>query len=295
MREPLPAPIRAWVESGSRHHVGGRAVFVRDTGTGSVPTVLIHGFPGSSYDWAGVAPALPGRVIAVDLPGYGASAKDPAASYSLFAQADLVEHLLADLGVQRCAVVAHDMGDTVTAELASRQNAGHLGFDLDRIILTNGSIFIDQARLTRGQRLTLRLPGRVVPFSLPEAVLRRSLQESFTAASPPPPGALAALIALIRYDRGDRLLPVLIRYIEERRVHQDRWTRGLVEFAGPLTLLWGELDPIAVTAMARRMQTLRPSTVLETFPDLGHWPGIEDPDRLAAALRRHLTDDGREP
>lgn len=270
-----------------------REVFVSDTGGtrgGGVPIVLVHGFPGSSHDWADVVPLLAAhrRVIAFDLPGYGASDKTPTASYSLFRQADVVEALLRDLGVDTCVLVAHDMGDTVTAELLARRRHGRLGFEVEHVVLTNGSIFIDQAVLTRGQRLTLRLPARALPVSLPTAILRRSLEESFATGAPAPSGAVDALIASNRHLRGDRLLPVLIRYIEERRRHQERWTEALVAYDGPLTLLWGEQDPIAVVAMAHRLAELRPATTVRTFPDLGHWPSIEAPEVLAAAILQDL-------
>ena len=281
---PLPDAVAAWHAHGRLHVVGGRDVFVHDSGTGDVPVVVIHGFPGSSYDWSSVVGLLPGRVIALDLPGYGFSDKSPRVSYSLFDQADVVEALLADLGVDRCVIVAHDMGDTVTAELAHRANAGILGFAIDQIVLTNGSIFIDLARLTRGQRLTLRLPDRRSAFAMPTFVLRKSLGESFARTAPAPPGAVDDLIALIREGGGDRLMPRLIRYIEERRVHQERWTAGFVDFAGPLTLIWGEEDPIAVLAMTERMTELRPSTRVVTLPGVGHWPSIEVPEHLAVEI-----------
>lgn len=289
MAIPLPDPVRRWRADGTIHRIGGRDIFVRDVGEGTVPLVLIHGFPGSSYDWSELVAHLPGRVIVFDLPGYGFSDKSATASYSLFEQADVVEALLAQLGVGRCVVVAHDMGDTVTAELACRANAGTLGFGIDQILLTNGSIFIDLAQLTRGQKLTLRLPNRASLFAMPTMILRRSLQESFTRTAPAPPGAIDALIALIQHDHGDRLMPKLIRYIEERRVHQERWTSGFVNFAGPLTLIWGEEDPIAVLAMTERMKQLRPSTTLVRLAGVGHWTSIEAPALLADEIRAALA------
>lgn len=284
----LSAEASAWRSRGRTVTVSGREIFVQDRGTGEIPIVMIHGFPGSSYDWAGLLDLLPGRLIAFDLPGYGYSDKSFSASYSLFDQADVVEAVLAELGVDRCVILAHDMGDTVTAELAHRANHGSLIVAIDQIILTNGSIFIDQAQLTRGQRLTLRLPGRASLFTMPTVILRRSLLESFTASAPPPPGALDDLIAMIRHDRGDRLMPKLIRYIEERRVHQERWTAGLVDFAGPLTLVWGTEDPIAVLPMTERMRSLRPSTTVVRLDGIGHWPSIEAPETLAEQVRGRL-------
>ena len=287
----LPEPVRRWRDDGTTLAVSGREIFLHDTGQGvATPILIVHGFPGSSYDFAGVIDVLSRdrRVIAFDLPGYGLSSKDPQADYSLFKQADVVERVLAELGIGRCVIVAHDTGDTVTAELLSRANAGALGFAVEQVVLTNGSIFIDQARLTRGQRLTLRLPDRALPIGLPELILRRSLLESFTPTAPPPPGAIDGLVALIQHNHGGRLMPRLIRYIEERRRNQEHWTAGLVDYAGQLSMIWGEQDPIAVLAMTERLVSLRPATSVVTLPECGHWPSIEAPDRLATEILGQL-------
>ena len=282
----LSPSVGSWRGQGRLISIGGRDIFVTDSGEGDVPLVLIHGFPGSSHDWSKLVPLLPGRVITLDLPGYGFSDKAPDAAYTLFDQTDVVEAVLAELGVRRCVIVGHDMGDTVTAELAHRSNAGELAFTIEQIILSNGSVFIDLAQLTRGQRLTLRTPNRASLFAMPRIILRRSLMESFTPTAPPPPGAVDDLISMIKHDRGDRLMPRLIRYIEERRVHQERWTAGFVDFPGPLAMVWGEEDPIAVLPMTERMQALRPSTEVVRLPGVGHWTAIEAPERLAVEIER---------
>jgi pimeloyl-ACP methyl ester carboxylesterase len=282
----LPSRVGAWREAGQLLAVAGNDVFVTDhSGPAGPPLVVLHGFPGSSFDWCDVIPALAvkRRVIALDLIGFGLSAK-PATQYSLFTQADLVEAVLSALGVSSCVLVAHDMGDTVAAELLHRYNAGLLPFTIEQVILTNGSIFIDMARLTRGQRLALALPNAPLPVPLPGIFLRRSLAESFASASPPPAAALDAMVRLIQHGGGARLLPVQIRYIEERRRHQERWTSALVEYPGSLTAVWGELDPIAIVDMPRRLHQLRPATRVITWPDTGHWPSIEQPARLAATI-----------
>ena len=269
----------------------GREVLVwREGPKSESPIVVLHGFPGSSADWVKVVPMLGREVVTFDFPGYGHSNKDPHRTYSLFTQATVVEEILAKLGINKCVLLAHDMGNTVAAELAARHNARTLSFGIDAIVLTNGSIFIDMAQLTRGQKLTLKLPNRPSRFSLPSFVMRRSLMESFTKDAPPPPGAIDELIAQIRHDKGDRLMPVLIRYIEERRKHQDRWTAGFVEYAGPLTLIWGELDPIAVLPMTERMKALRPSTTVVTLPGVGHWPSLEAPMELARQVKLALSE-----
>ncbi|MDQ3986191.1 MAG: alpha/beta hydrolase [Actinomycetota bacterium] len=95
---------------------------------------------------------------------------------------------------------------------------------------------------------------------------------------------------LLRHGGGSRLVPVTIRYIEERRVHSERWTSGLVDFAGPLAAIWGEQDPVAVPAMVGRLAGLRDDVEVVRWPDVGHWPQLEVPDRLAAEIDRLTSD-----
>src|SRR5438132_420427 len=76
---------------------------------------------GYSFDWRHVLDAFARdqRVVLVDLLGYGLSAK-PDQAYSLFEQADIVEALARELGLDEVALVTHDMGDSVGGELLAR-------------------------------------------------------------------------------------------------------------------------------------------------------------------------------
>ncbi len=278
------ASVQAWRRAGRYVDVGGRRIFVVERDGVGTPVVIVHGYPGSSHDFARVVEHLDRPTVAFDLLGYGFSAKPTDASYSLFEQADLVEALLTDLGVESCALVAHDMGTTVVAELLSRANRGALGFSVTGVVLLNGSIFIDLAQLTRGQRLGLLAHGRRMPASFPRAFLRRNLRESVAPGTNLGPEQLEDLVELVRLDGGDRLLTRQIGYIRERRTHQETWTAAFVEYAGPLSAVWGVLDPIAVTAMPQRLASLRPGTDVVLLDGVGHWPSIEAPQRVAAEI-----------
>ncbi|MGY0498336.1 alpha/beta fold hydrolase [Nocardia sp. FBN12] len=285
--------VRDWRASGRHLTVGSHQVFVVELGSAAgPPLVIIHGFPGSSHDFAAVAHHLSPdrRVLLIDLLGFGFSDKPRTARYSLFEQADLIESVLSQRGIHRCALLAHDMGDTVVAELLHRHNTGVLGFVPEQVILTNGSIFIDLAQLTLGQRAMLRLPATALPFPLPARLLSRALEQSFAPAAPAPPGAIESLVGLIQRGGGACLLPRQNRYLLERREFQDRWTGGLVEFAGPLTLVWGAHDPIATIAMPERLRELRPQTRVVILPDVGHWPSLEAPELLASRITQELCE-----
>jgi pimeloyl-ACP methyl ester carboxylesterase len=280
----VSARVQQWRDRGGSVEVGGDRIFVvRKDGSGT-PIVIVHGYPGSSYDFAGVVDALDRPVLLLDLLGYGFSAKPRSSSYSLFEQADLVEAVLADAGITECSLVGHDMGTTVVAELLARRNAGDLGFAVTSVVLLNGSIFIDLAQLTRGQRLGLLARGRAMPVSFPAAFVRRNLRESVAPGTNVSEDDLGDLVDLIRLDGGDRLLTRQIGYIRERRRHQPRWTAAFVDFPGRLSALWGVLDPIAVPAMPERLAELRPGTEVVLLDGVGHWPSIEAPERVATEI-----------
>lgn len=286
----LPIAVREWRDDGRFVDVGGKQIFVVDTNSHPGPFVFIlHGFPSSSFDWHLVVPELAKRqrVITFDFVGFGLSDK-PDQRYSIFEQADIAEAVAAECGIDRCVLVSHDMGDTVAAELLLRQTEGDLPFTIERSILTNGSIFIDMAQLSAGQQLLLSLPDERLPEPLELNGMRPGLLETFPKDTPPPDGEVDAMIALIKHNGGDQLLGRTIRYIEERRANQDRFTRGLVSFDGPMTALWGELDPIAVVAMTDRLKEIRPATEVVRWPDVAHWPSLEVPERVATEIVARL-------
>lgn len=286
----LPAAVRDWRDDGRFITVGGHRIFVLDTNSHPGRFVFIlHGFPSSSFDWHLVVPevARRARVVTFDCLGFGLSDK-PDQAYSLFEQADIAEAVAAECGIERCVLVSHDMGDTVAAELLKRYTEGRLAFTIERSVLTNGSIFIDMAQLSAGQQFLLSLPDERLPEPLDLDGMRPGLRETFSADNPPPEEELDAMVQLIRADGGDQLLPRLIRYIEQRRANQDVWTKALVDFDGPMTALWGELDPIAVVAMTDRLKDLRPQTEVVRWPDVAHWPAIEVPGRVSAAILDRL-------
>ena len=92
-------------------------------GGGGDPTLLLlHGLGSTGEVWRGLAAAAsgrwPGRVLLVDLPGHGRSARLPAYTYE--AHADAVQPLL---GGGPAVAVGHSMGGVVALVLAGRAEA----------------------------------------------------------------------------------------------------------------------------------------------------------------------------
>ena len=49
-------------------------------------------------------------------------------------------------------------------------------------------------------------------------------------------------------------------------------------------MIWGRADPIAVYGIAQRLSERNPNASLRTLEDVGHYPQMEAPDQVAAAM-----------
>ncbi|MDQ0572334.1 pimeloyl-ACP methyl ester carboxylesterase [Variovorax paradoxus] len=89
--------------------------------------LLLHGFPSSSRTFRNIVPRLSQAcfVIAPDLPGFGQS--DLIADPSFVRFTDLIEGLLAKLGVLSAYLYLHDFGAPVGLDLAMRDPSRVLG------------------------------------------------------------------------------------------------------------------------------------------------------------------------
>ena len=76
-----------------------------------------------------------------------------------------------------------------------------------------------------------------------------------------------------------------IRYIEDRRAREARYTGAIERHPSPLHVVWGRDDPVAVYAMTERLLAARPDATLVTLDGVAHWPMIEDPEGFARAAR----------
>ena len=293
---------RGWEALGRYRDLCGHRVFTIDAPSigddAHEPLLLLHGFPTSSFDFTAVLDPLRNRrrLLLLDGLGYGLSAK-PDLPYTLALQADVVAAFVDQLGISRLSLLTHDVGDTVGGELLARRAEGAWAVEIVRRVLTNGSIYIGQAHLTDGQQFLLSLPDEKLPADAPltAATLTRSLRETFSphVALPPegsPEDPLPATVEQIMRGEGHLLLPRLIRYIEERRRNEARFTGAIESDPSPLHVVWGMDDPIAVTSMVDTLRAARPDATVDLLDGVGHYPMVEAPDRFVAAVRNGWHD-----
>jgi pimeloyl-ACP methyl ester carboxylesterase len=228
-------------------------------------------------------------VLLLDMIGYGLSAK-PDIAYTMNMQADVVQAFVAATGISRFSMLTHDMGDTVGGELLARHAEGGWPVDIVARVITNGSIYIEMAHLSAGQELLLSLEDERLPETIANdgSGMEASLAATFSPHSTVDEAELAAAWELISHDGGHRLLPRTIRYIEERRRSQARYTGAIESHPSPLAIVWGADDPIAVVDMAPRLHRARPDASLTILNDVGHFPMVESPRRFEEAVVQAL-------
>jgi pimeloyl-ACP methyl ester carboxylesterase len=256
---------------------GHRAIY-RIAGSGP-PVVLIHGMVNSSRHWERVALQLAERhtVIAPDLLGHGDSAT-PRGDYSLGAHAASIRDLLSAIGIERASIVGHSYGGGVAMQFFWQfpQRTERLA------LISSGGLGREVSPLLR----SMALPGmsKVLAAAAHPRVVR-----ALAAGGPQPRAVARALRPLSSPGTREAFLQTLRSVIDVRGQRVSATDRLYLLEAMPTLIAWGERDhtiPIAHGIAAH--QTI-PHSRFETLPKAAHFPHLEDPDGLAAALADFLA------
>ena len=246
--------------------------------------VLLHGIAGTSATWDEVIPTLAARhtVIAPDLLEHGESAK-PHGDYSLGAYANVVRDLLEALGMGPATIVGHSFGGGIAMQFAYQfiercerlvlVSSGGLGREVHpllRAAVLPGTEAVLPWLSTAGSRgvgalvRTLRLLGVRASADLDET------WRSFVSLEEP-----AARRAFIQTVRG-------VMDLGGQRVSANE--RLYLAEGLPTLIVWGEKDPLIPVRHAREAHERMAGSRLEIFPDAGHFPYRDDPERFASVL-----------
>ena len=262
----------------------GRELAYIDHGEG--PTLLlIHGIGGDWRSWEPVIDdlALEHRVVAVDLPGHGGSAKG-AGDYSLGALANALRDLGSALGIERATVIGHSLGGGVAMQFAYQfpercerlvlVSSGGLGPDVGLFLrlatLPGSELFLSLAAPPARMLVNLAaVAGRALGIR-PSAGAEHYAR-GFTALADPE--ARAAFLGTLRGVVGTRGQLVDARdrlYLAEHM---------------PTLIVWGERDAVLPVEHGYAAQEAMPGSRLELFKDAGHIPQLDDPDRFHAVVK----------
>jgi pimeloyl-ACP methyl ester carboxylesterase len=263
-----------WRAGASEHRVtvGDHQWAYLDAGSGP-PVVLVHGFSGSKENWLPTMPYLEGhRLIAVDLPGWGASTRLDGADYGVSAQAGRLADFIAALQLERPIVIGHSMGGHISGVFATRHPESLSALVL---VASAGVRF-------RANEFAQRVLAGQTPFNVDDrAGWDRLLHELFEKPPWLPPRVVDELVArnVANHAFHDRIIDVIRRGDAAFQLERE-----LALLKTPLSVIWCERDRILDASSVDAFRYV-PGVRIVLLPDCGHMSLMEVPHELAAAIQ----------
>lgn len=246
-------------------------------GTGE-PLLLLHGIGHHRQAWDPVVDILATErdVIAVDLPGFGASPALPAPlAYDLTTVVPALGSLCEALEIDRPHAAGNSLGGLLALELGRKKL-------VRSVTALSPAGFWTQAerRYAFTVLAAMRQAARSVPLPVVERMSRtpagRTVLASTIYARPgrrSPEAVVAETLALARAEGFSQTLRA----------------GTSVQFAGdvpgvPVTVAWGSRDRLLVSRQGLRAKQIIPNARLVRLPGCGHVPMNDDPELVARVI-----------
>jgi pimeloyl-ACP methyl ester carboxylesterase len=272
-------------------------VFVQEWGPRDATPILIsHGTGAWSGFWAGIGQDLARagyRVVAVDLPPFGFSDRDPKARYGRADQAARLVGVLDELDACRGVLLGHSFGAGPVVEALLRHPQRLVGAVL---ISPDLSLPPDGEEPPPASNIVdLVLGSETLARMLTAATLSNPLLTRRFLAS------MLAQEATATEDQADILRRPLRRagttpayadwlpYLLEPDLEAlSRRAEALRSIERPVGIVFGEADPVVPVAAGRRIAGLIPGASIDVLPGVGHVPHVEAPAEMLRTLVAQL-------
>jgi pimeloyl-ACP methyl ester carboxylesterase len=257
--------------------------------------LMVHGLGGSHLSWIQAAPGLAGlgRVLAVDLPGFGWSPRAGRPTGLMDARRT-ISRFIAELGSRDTVLCGNSMGGAVVLLQAAVEPESVAG-----LVLT-GSVFPWVGHHTPAPAIIAAFTAYRLPWVGEALVASRSraldpdravhLAFHYVAADPASiPAEIMALHAdlLRRRQKDPEAMPAFLDAARSmlrlgRRPAVAR--RVLDHVEAPVLILHGQRDRLVPVALAEAELRRHTSWRGRFFPDLGHVPQMEAPARWVSEV-----------
>ena len=263
-------------------------LYAEEAGRGP-PVLLIHGLGCSSFTWRKLIPALARthRVIAIDLKGFGRSAKPEDTGYAAEDQAALVAAFIKEKNLEGVTLVGHSFGGTVALRTAIRPDMQRHGL-LARIVVIGAPALPGSVPLHMDLVRLPAVPDAIAEQLSPEIMARFLLNtairddDAFSAdvvegyAAPyRDKGAVGAFLATARSivsESDERKIAALYRTLPQQSL-----------------VIWCRKDPIVPLRSGKRLSKTLPRSRLALLDGCHHLPQEEKPEELLRVIQSFLS------
>ena len=249
--------------------VDGLNITYAEAGEGQ-PVICVHGnFASKRWFTPQLLEPPPGaRVLALDLPNFGDSDALPE-DVSIEAYARWLEGFIDVLELKDVTLVGHSLGGAVVQVAAARQPERYKSLVLINAAPPDG----------------LTTPAESYPYLELFKTNRPLLAQSLAAVMP--------TVQLSYFDDlvGDAFEMNRVAFTENARaLNNYDVTAALSEVTVPVLVLYGGRDTLVTEEMARRTAAAFKNSRLELWPEVGHSPQLETPERFNALLSNFLAE-----
>lgn len=259
-------------------------------GSGAEQVICLHGLGSNKASFFETVAALDDdfTVHALDLPGFGSSAKPSRAPYNAIWFADAVRSYMDAMGIDRAHLIGNSMGGRIALEL---------GFEAaERVaslsLLAPALAFRRRRELVPLVRL-LRPELAAIPHPLRAATVRRQFWGLF--AHPDRLDPAAADIAVEEFCRSYRSRAARVAFFAAaRNIYLDEpygeagFYARLAELEPPALFVWGDSDRLIPAGFARHVAEALPDAHQQILADCGHVPQVELAEQTNRLIRAHL-------
>lgn len=253
----------------------------------SLPWILlVHGFGGSTWSWEKNAPVLASsgfNVIAVDVPPFGYSGKDPDFNQSVDSRAGLIWKFLNSIrpGLQ-WHLVGHSMGGGIIQAMAIL-NPDQVG----KVVFTDPALFSNLSVIDKKRRSLLNFkPIAWIAAGLGKAVMVRpkSIKKMLLSAygQEPEPGDVEEYYKALS-QKGFAL--ALIRSTAESHVTIPIDGKA---FNKPAIAIWGDQDTWVPLEQMKPLLDQLPTIKVIVIDGAGHLPMVTHPELFNNEVLRFL-------
>lgn len=280
------APTGRWLRDAGLepHWITVEGVRVRYVRKGAGPSLLLlHGLASSSYTWSEVFEGFARRhdVVAVDLPGFGASDQPADLTFGMLSRAVL--GLMDGVGFERTSLIGNSMGGAVAAVLAAEHPER-----VERLVLIDSAGF-NLARERRPSLLRLigAVPGRLLErLPVRRALTRAALRQVFFDESKVTAERIDEYLAPLLRPGAVRSLKSLLG---SQDVEPTAFAALLYRISAPTLILWGKEDRWIPAADADRFGGAIGGSRTIILKRCGHLPQEERPAETLALVQSFLA------